>query len=101
MQRRHLLATVGLAPLAALPADGVGAPEPPARHPGYTYAEIPMLDENRPADMAIAVAMAFFHGVMVDNHVPLELRLEAAKGLAEAAEHIASDLIRSANGFTY
>jgi hypothetical protein len=80
MNRRTAIATMGVLPFAA--------PDPDPPQP------------NRAADYAIASAMSFFHGVMVDTNVPLEQRLEAARGLIGGAIHLESDPSRK-TGFTY
>ena len=82
MNRRTAIATLGVVPLSTT----LAAPAPP--------------EGNRAADFAIASAMSFFHGVMADSHVPLEQRLEAAKGLIGGAIHLQSDPMRD-RGVTY
>jgi hypothetical protein len=67
VNRRTAIATMGVLPFAA------PAPDPPS---------------NRAAQFAIASAMSFFHGVMADEHVPLEQRLDAARGLISGALHL-------------
>jgi hypothetical protein len=82
MNRRTAIATMGVLPFA-LPPETHAAPE-----------------GNRAAQFAIASAMSFFHGVMADEHVPLEQRLEAASGLIHGALYldVAPD---AATGTTY
>jgi hypothetical protein len=69
VNRRTAIAALGVAPFA-LPPD-FAAPE-----------------GNRAAQFAIASAMSFFHGVMVDDHLPIEARLEAARGLINGALYL-------------
>jgi hypothetical protein len=68
MNRRTAIAAIGAAPFIAPAA---AAPE-----------------GNRAAQFAIASAMAFFHGVMADEHVPLDQRLEAGRGLIDGAIYL-------------
>jgi hypothetical protein len=71
VNRRTAITAVTLAPFAFDSADAAASPE-----------------GNRAAQFAIASAMSFFHGVMVDEHVPLEQRLEAASGLINGALYL-------------
>jgi hypothetical protein len=81
MNRRTAIATMGVLPFTA------PDPDPP--------------EGERAAQFAIASAMNFFHGVMADEHVPLEHRLEAARGLIGGAIHLELDPLTRRTGFTY
>jgi hypothetical protein len=73
MNRRQMTRTLGLAtiPFVAPITPAAAAPE-----------------GNRAAQFAIASAMSFFHGVMVDDHLAIEHRLEAARGLINGALYL-------------
>jgi hypothetical protein len=103
MNRRTMFHTLGLAPFAAIPlAAEASIPDPPPHVslvpvPEPVYAEVSDEPGNRAAQFAIASAMSFFHGVMADNLVPLEMRIEAAKNLAHFADQIEDSPLRGSN----
>jgi hypothetical protein len=107
VNRRTALKALGVAPLAVIPTGVDAARETPTpmlavSTPQPAYAAIATApDGNRVAGFAISSAMAFFHGVMADDHVPLEQRMEAAENLMGAGFAISGNLIHRNEGITY